>query len=217
MNNRSKTKQPSSPTPNAITLEETYIGPVFDDSALRFFLVFNTRLKVFHYILDETVKANEEFQAAPSTDRILIGKRTGFAFYRDGRHDRKILIGVFDGNARVNNYFDGPFDQLPDNFIEGDILQQALIASEPALAGKIDRLGHFNDASGRVAISPYTYYRTEADLLAFHTCTMDTRIPPENYYACFAIDWVGTPGLKAYKGIASAPVQRGNGNRAKRR
>jgi hypothetical protein len=29
---------------------------VFDESAIRFFLVFNTKLKSFHYTLDETVK-----------------------------------------------------------------------------------------------------------------------------------------------------------------
>jgi hypothetical protein len=32
------------------------------------------------------------------------------------------MIGAFEGNMRANNYFDGPFDQLPDNFIEGETL-----------------------------------------------------------------------------------------------
>ena len=31
-------------------------GQVFDETAIRFFIVFNTKLKLFHYILDETVK-----------------------------------------------------------------------------------------------------------------------------------------------------------------
>jgi hypothetical protein len=194
------------PPPNAITPEETYIGPVFDDSAIRFFLVFNSRLKMFHYVLDETVRVNEEFLAMRQTNRILIGKRTGFAFFHDIKLDRKILIGVFEGNARVNNYFDGPFDQLPDNFIEGDILQKALIEAQPDLAGKIGRLGHFADGSGRVSISPYAYYRTEADLLAFHMCATDPRIPAENYYACFVMDWTaGTPTISAYKRLMISP------------
>jgi hypothetical protein len=192
------------PPPNAITPEEIYIGPVFDDSAIRFFLVFNTRLKIFHYILDETVKVNEEFLGMRQTDRILIGKRSGFAFYRDDRLDRKILIGVFEANARVNNYFDGPFDQLPDNFIQGDVLQTALIESDPSMAGKIDRYGHFADGS-RAAISPYTYYRNEADLLPFYSCATDSQVPAENYYACFVMDWTGTPGLVAYKRMNPTP------------
>jgi hypothetical protein len=186
------------PPPGAITPEEIFIGPVFDDSAIRFFLVFNNRLKIFNYVLDETVRVQEDFFEMRHADRILIGKRTGFAFYRDDNRDRKILIGVFEGNVRLNNYFDGPFDQLPDNFIEGDTLQKALIESDPSLAGKIDRFGHFADGAGRVSISPYTYYRTEAELLPFYMCAKDPKIPPENYYACFVFGWRGTPGISAY-------------------
>src|SRR5207253_6833773 len=99
------------------------------------------RLKLFHYILDETVEMADQFARAAATDRILIGKRTGFAYYREHRLDRKILIGVFDGNSQVNNYFDGPFDQLPDNFIEGEALREAILAAEPKLAGEIARYG----------------------------------------------------------------------------
>jgi hypothetical protein len=189
------------PPPDAIAPDETYIGPVFDDSAVRFFLVFNNRLKIFHYILDETIKDSEEYLAMRDAERILIGKRTGFAYYRDDKLDRKILIGVFEGNARVNNYFDGPFDQLPDNFIVGDVLQKAIIEAWPSLDGTIDRLGHYANGSGRVSISPYTYYRGEADLLPFYACANDTRIPAEAYYACFVMDmgWSGeSPGLRAY-------------------
>jgi hypothetical protein len=172
------------------------------------FFWFLTQLKIFHYIVDETIKVNEEFLATRQTDRILIGKRTGFAFYRDARLDRKILIGVFEGSARVNNYFDGPFDQLPDNFIEGEVLQKALSEAYPDVAGKIDRFGHYADGS-RVAISPYTYYRNEEDLLPFHTCATDTAIPADYYYACFVMDLGrnGTPpGLWAYKLLE--PAQR---------
>jgi hypothetical protein len=203
LNNLSGVKPPQ----NTIRAEETYIGPVFDDSAIRFFLIFNTRLKIFYYVLDETVKVNEEFANAKETDRILIGKRTGFAFYRDVRTGRKILIGVFEANTRVNNYFDGPFDQLPDNFIEGDALQKALIESHPNLAGRIDRLGHFSDGSGRVAIAPYAVYRTESDLLPFHNCAVDKAVPAENYFACFVMDWDDTPGIVAYKRASNATVE----------
>jgi hypothetical protein len=196
------------PPQNAMNADEIFIGPVFDDSAIQFFLVFNTRLKIFHYILDETVKVNEDFLAMRQTDRILIGKRTGFAFYEDDKTSRKILIGVFEANARVNNYFDGPFDQLPDNFIQGDMLQKAMIEAEPALAGQIDRFGHYANGAGRVSISPYTYYRTEEDLLPFYTCANDPRVPPDAYYTCFVMEWSsGAPLLSAYRRLnASAPV-----------
>ena len=104
-------------------------------SAIRFFLVFNPKLRIFHYVLDETEAVAEQFFSPKKTDRILVGKRTGFAFYRDHRLNRKIMIGAFEGNMRANNYFDGPFDQLPDNFIEGETLREAILSVRPQLKG----------------------------------------------------------------------------------
>lgn len=193
------------PPLRSVAADEIYIGPVFDDSALQFFLMFNKRLKIFHYILNETGKVNDTFLTATQSDRILIGQRTGFAFYKDNKLERKILVGVFEANARVNNYFDGPFDQLPDNFIEGDILKNALIESEPSLEGKIDRYGHYFNGAGRASITPYTYYRTEADLLPFYYCAHDTRVPADEYYSCFMTEWSnGQAVLRPYRKMAEA-------------
>jgi hypothetical protein len=176
------------PPATALGPDETYIGPVFDDSAVRFFLVYNRALKLFHYVLDETVPATETYAAATSTDRILIGNRTGFAYYKDHKLDRKILIGVFEGNSRVNNTFDGPFDQLPDNFIEGETLRNAILEIEPSLKGKIDRFGGSADGADRYLISPYAHYRSEEDLYPFHDCATSKAIPKDAYYGCFVID-----------------------------
>lgn len=176
------------PPPGAFGPDEAYLGPVFDESAIRFFLVFNRKLKLFHYVLDETIEVADQFTRAEATDRILIGKRTGFAYYRDHRLNRKILVGVFAGNSRVNNYFDGPFDQLPDNFIEGEALREAILAVAPKLAGKIDRFGISPGGAERYMIGPYRNYRTEDDLLIFHDCATDKRIPAAKYYECFVFD-----------------------------
>jgi hypothetical protein len=166
---------------------EVYLGPIFDESAIRFFLVFNRKLKVFHFIRDETAEVADRLVAAQATDRILVGKRTGFAFYRDAKLDRKILIGAFDGNVRVNNYFDGPFDQLPDNFIVGETLRDAILAVEPELKDKVDRFGVFPDGA-RFLIGPYRRYRTADDLMVFHACATDKRVAAERYYECFVFD-----------------------------
>ena len=172
------------PPASALGPDEIYLGPIFDDSAIRFFLLFNQRLKVFLYVLDETVPVADNLVPAKRTDRILIGKRTGFAFYRDQLRDRKILIGVFADNARDNNHLDGPFDQLPDNFLRGDSLRQSIIAADPGAAGKIDRFGNFLDRSGRYVIAPYLHYRKESDLAVFDRCVNRKHI---EYYECFAV------------------------------
>ncbi len=211
------------PPATALGPDETYIGPVFDDSAVRFFLVYNRRLKLFHYVLDETVAPSETYANAQMTDRIVIGARTGFAYYRDHKLERKILIGVFEGNSRVNNAFDGPFDQLPDNFIEGETLRNAILEIEPSLKGKIDRFGGSPDGADRYLISPYAHYRSEEDLYPFHECATSKEIPKDAYYGCFVIDPVADeqamqeqkPEPKGKKGKKTASTERKNGKAAR--
>jgi hypothetical protein len=199
------------PPPGAFGPDEVYLGPIFDESATRFFLVFNRRLKLFHYVLDETVEVADQFERTDETDRILIGRRTGFAYYRDHRLNRKILIGVFEGNSRVNNYFDGPFDQLPDNFIEGDALRDAILAVSPKLAGKIDRYGISPGGADRYLIGPYRHYRTQGDLLIFHTCATDKRVPTARYYECFVYN-EDTGMLAADEHNSNSKMRRGPNN-----
>lgn len=177
------------PPASALAPTEKFIGPVFDESGIRFFLVFDQKLKVFHFILDETVTVADRFEPSPRTDRILIGKRTGFAFYRDQLRDRKILIGAYEPNMATNTYFDGPFDQLPDNFIEGDSLRDAAIASDPSLKGRIDRFGGFPGGAERLGIDPYWPYRSVSDLYVFDRCATARQNKPASYYSCFAVEY----------------------------
>ena len=172
------------PPPAAVAPHETFIGPIFDDSGIRFFLVFDSALRDFHYILDETRGVADALVPSEKTDRILIGTRTGFAFYRDHRLDRKILIGVNERNVRVNSYFDGPFDQLPDAFIKGDTLRDAILQVEPNLKGRIDRLGNLPGGDVRYSIDPYLAYRRIAQLYAFDRCAR-RRLRAPDYYDCF--------------------------------
>ena len=157
-------------SPQAIGPEEKFIGPIFDESGIRFFLVYNAKLRDFHYILDETQDVADAFFPSPRTDRIIIGRRTGFAFYRDHHRDRKMLIGVYESHMRLNTYFDGPFDQLPDNFIEGETLRKAILEVQPALKGRIDRFGSEPSGEVRYMIDPYLPDSRVEDLYPYHRC-----------------------------------------------
>jgi hypothetical protein len=198
LNDLSQVKPPA----GALAPGEKFIGPIFDESAIRFFLVYNSKLKIFHYILDETVKVADEFFPSRRTGRILIGKRTGFAFYQDRRLDRKILVGVYEGNYRRNTYFDGPFDQLPDNFIEGETLRQAILEVSPGLKGKIDRFGSAPDGEVRFLIKPYASYQNESELYGVDKCAR-TRVRAASYYTCFVAEPAdgdfGTPSARVRK------------------
>jgi hypothetical protein len=180
LNDLSQVKPPAS----MLAPDERFIGPIFDESGMRFFLVFNDKLKIFLYVLDETVKPAEEFFPRGEKSRILIGKRTGFAYFRDLKLDRKILIGVYEDNLLLNTYFDGPFDQLPDNFVEGETLRSAILAATPQLKGKIDRYGRALDRNIRYAIKPYAAYLDLSDLDPIEACARKNE-KSANYYACF--------------------------------
>ncbi len=176
------------PPAGMLNADERYLGPIFDESGIQFFLVFNDRLKLYHYILNETGTVPDELYTSRVSDRIVIGRRTGFAYYKDDFKNRKILIGVYEGNILDNNYFDGPFDQLPDNFLKGKVLKTTIVAAGLAPASQIDRLGILPGGAERVLIKPYVSYRYVEDLAMFADCTHDPNIARKYYYECFVID-----------------------------
>lgn len=176
------------PPPGMLTPEEDYLGPVYDESGIQMYLVFNKILNIFHYVLNETEPSAEILSSSVASDRILIGHRTGFAFFSDRFRNRKILIGVYNGNSAVNNYFDGPFDQLPDNFIKGDALKVALEAAFPSIKGKIDRFGNAEGGQNRILITPYIHYDSQYELQQFSDCTAAAADDQSAYYRCFVVD-----------------------------
>jgi hypothetical protein len=186
------------PPADAVQNGETYIGPVFDESGMRFFLVFDTKEKIFMYILDETQAIADQFNAAASADRITIGIRTGFAFYADRFAKRKILVGVNQLNTSINNYLDGPFDQLPDNFLEGETLRTAILAASPEMKGQIDRFGNSADGETRYLIAPYMQYEQESELGDISACAA-SEAPPV-YYRCFSFADLGANDGEDNKG-----------------
>jgi hypothetical protein len=180
------------PPEDVLRAGERYLGPVFDESGIRFFLVFNPDLKQFSYILDETVAVADELIETRVSPSLTIGRRTGFAFVRDRYAPRHILVGVYAGNIASNNYLDGPFDQLPDNFIKGDELRDAILTVSPEQAGTIDRYGNSEDGSVRYLIAPYMTYETIEELESVTRCSEAEPLP--HYYACFSVSVPGEGG-----------------------
>ncbi len=173
------------PSAAKMWVNEKYIGPVFDESAVQFFLFYNSKIKSFLYVLNRLKMRVDVLVADKNRPRILVAQRSGFVFYRDHLLDRLILIGVYERNAVLNTYFDGPFDQLPDNFIRGDELKQAFIDQNPKVAGTIDRFGNASDGRSRLSISPYLLYLSVDELYGFDRCAQKYKATVEKYYTCF--------------------------------
>jgi hypothetical protein len=145
---------------------ETYIGPSFDESGLQFYLIYNANRNSLFWILNEDNVVPEQFLSY--TDDLLIGRSTEFAFFDDKENNRKILIGVKEDNVIRNTWYDGPFDQLPDNYIKlGAVnLKKYIEACYPEEKGKIDKFGiYISDRESRVAIAPYMIYSSKDQLV----------------------------------------------------
>lgn len=156
LNDISQTKMPK----DMLGKDEVYLGQDNDESGLRLFLVFDTQALEFAYILDESAPIRD--QLAPFKDldpRLSVGIRTGFVFLSEVELNRKRLIGVYQDNVDRNNYFDGPFDQLPDAYRGEITVREAFAQIDPEIAGEIDDFGNFlNQEGARIIIAPYLSY-----------------------------------------------------------
>lgn len=174
------------PPDGVIAAGDRYLGPVFDESGLQFYLLFNAKRKDFLFVLNEQGVVDDLLLPFhPDHPALQVGSRTGFAFYEDRFAPRKILVGVYAGNVDLNTYFDGPFDQLPDNFIAGEELREAILAKHPDLDGLIDRLGAFRTQEGRFLVNPYVNYGYPGELERFLRCG-DQALGRKKFYACLA-------------------------------
>ena len=141
---------------------DEFVGRTCDESGLQFLLMYQKSARYFFWVLDEAEGARavehfEEFRPG-----VLIGRRTGFVFRVDeDAADRKVLIAVKSASVGSNDYYDGPFDQLPENHVTVAQLRKRMIHENPALDGKIDDWGYYleDDPPMRVALVRYASYR----------------------------------------------------------
>ena len=149
--------------------DEVFIERTFDESGYQYFLLFNERLNHFLWVLNEEENVPDILEARH--EDLLVGKRSGFAFWVDAAHDdRKVLFAIRGQSATRNDYYDGPFDQLADNYALEVGISDYMEKASPSLKGRIDPYGYFLDRErGRVSISPYFVYFTMESLENFLT------------------------------------------------
>ena len=156
------------PTLFELADNEQYIEKTYDESGYNFILLFNSERNYFNWVLNEEVPLPDELM--PIGEDLLVGRRSGFAFWVDRAHDaRKLLVAIRGQNATINDYYDGPFDQLADNYVDETNLASYVVRASPSLDGRIDKWGYFLDSikPSRVSISPYYVYFTDRALKLF--------------------------------------------------
>lgn len=162
--------------PPRLYADEELLGPSYDESGVRFWLIFNRRDKGFHYLLNAGLGHVEKYREigfdGPGA-RILRGTVTGFAYLHD-IDGRMYLIGVDRRSVAANSYYDGPFDQLPDSFVDPLRLRDLIVESDPDAAGKLGPYGRYlADRDTRYAIAPYLEYSATGQLRPYRACTAE--------------------------------------------
>ena len=151
---------------------EKFIERTLDESGMHFFLIYNTERKYFFWVLNEEFPVPDTLEPEPliKSNNVLIGKRSGFVFWVDAEHDdRKVMVAIRQLNSRRNDYYDGPFDQLADNYVDEVKISDYIQEAAPSLRGRIDKYGYYTDREKpmRVALSNYYTYYSKADLIKF--------------------------------------------------
>ena len=173
------------PDPARLHEDEEYVASSFDESGLRFHLLFHGRAGRLYWMLaDEGFVPEVLAIVSPNLAR---GERTKFVFFLDRELDRRILVGVYGEEVRWNSWYDGPFDQLPDTHVKaGRVAIRPYLETQYRLErGEIDDFGYYTGREGvRVPVAPYLVYEDLDELSFIDDCVAD-----------------GLPGSKLYPRI----------------
>jgi hypothetical protein len=153
--------------PKAFVLptDDRFVMRTHDESGQRFHLLFNERTENFMFVADEDDGEIED--AVPVGSDLALDLSTGFLYLVDHDNlDRKVLLAVYRRNTAQNNYFDGPADQLSDNYIPAvPEYREFLNRAYPFTRGVIDEFGFYvSDPENRIAVAPYYSYNTLAEV-----------------------------------------------------
>lgn len=168
--------QLSQDPPNLFTLRENEVSVerTFDESGYQFFLMFNEEKNYFFWVLNEEEGVPDILDPIGETGDIFLGRRSGFAFWED-ELGRKVLASIRQHSVTRNDYYDGPFDQLADNYAEEVNIKEYMIKANPAIKDRINEYGYYIfdqygnpvDRPLRVAISVYQTYYTQSQFTQF--------------------------------------------------
>lgn len=157
----------SAPKKFELRKNEIFVQNTFDESGLQFHLMANTKTKYFFWVLNEEEKIHVPENFRKVGEDVMLGLRTGFVFLVD--EDRKVLGTIRRQSVQRNDYYDGPFDQLADNYARQTEIQSVIGMIIPSMKGRIDEHGYYLDRDRplRIALSNYGAYEDIADALTF--------------------------------------------------
>lgn len=162
--------------------DESLVTNVLDESGFAFHLIFHRSSAQFYYVLDEHAPLPDRIVRVAEDVPVWLGVRSRFMFLSEPALGRRVLVGVYAPSVRANDYYDGPFDQVPPDLQVRDKLEAAYPYVK--LRGGIDEHGNFNQIDGqRVAISPYQDYTSIFHMLDLIAEGFDPNLPSPASFA----------------------------------
>ena len=154
----------------ALDQREVFVQRTFDESGLQFFLLFDRDHNHFVWVLNEEEIVPELLFEIEDNPDFVMGAKSGFVFWIDREHgSRKVLSAIRRASVQRNDYYDGPFDQLADNYARETNVSEYMQRAYPNARDNVDEFGYYLDQvrALRVGISPYYTYADEDDLQAY--------------------------------------------------
>ncbi len=136
-----------------------------DESGATFLLCEALSRQFVLWVLDTQPPAAKEQLTLQNEGMTALGTKSGFVFGKLG--ESWILLAVNMSHLAQNSPYDGPFDQLADNYAAETKLRQHLERIYPALTGKIDTYCRYLDGSGRVALKCYEAVSEPKEAISF--------------------------------------------------
>ncbi|MCL4220920.1 MAG: hypothetical protein KJZ65_06090 [Phycisphaerales bacterium] len=144
---------------------ESDVAAVLDESGFTFHLLFHEPSAQFYFALDDGAPLPDTLIQLRTEPPVWLGVRSRFVFVTEPALRRRVLVGVYAPSVRANDYYDGPFDQVPPDLYLKDKLEAAYPYVK--FRGGIDEHGNFREIDGqRVAISPYQDYTSTEQMIA---------------------------------------------------
>jgi hypothetical protein len=176
------------PPAGALGPDEKFIGPIFDEAAIRIFLVFNRKLRIFHYVLDETEPVAERF-FSPKEDGPHPGRQAHGIRVLPGSpdepedHDRRLRRKHAGQQLFRRTVRPAPGQLHRGRGLREAILERAAAAQGPdrPLRQRAGRQHPFHDRALSAVIGEVT------DLDPIHACAVQKQKQPD-YYRCFVTD-----------------------------
>lgn len=177
---------PQTSPDNLVLLDgEIFLGQAFDESGFYFSLVYSKNFKHFLWVFNE---AGNNWYFINLGQDLFLHPLSSFVFFNDRNINRKVLVGVYAWNVQSNNYFDGPFDQLPDNFIHKTKFRTYLEEAYPETKGLVNNRGEYFGRDERVSVMPYLIYGSLNDVKSRLKECKRRNIEIQSFYQCLCKD-----------------------------